>query len=83
MLAMRAAAMNMREAVGSTTPEMAAIVMVPVMLVVRIVEPAIAAPIAINERAIIPIIIAVVIIQLCGRHRPWAGSGTGPAIDAA
>jgi len=64
VLAMRAAAVNMREAVSLAMTEMAAIVMVPVMVVIGIVKRAIATPIAIHEGAVIAIIIAVVIIRL-------------------
>ena len=63
MVAVRAAAVDVIEAFTGCAPEMAAVIVVPAMIAALIPERAVIAPIAIDEGAVIAVIITVIIIR--------------------
>jgi hypothetical protein len=75
MIAMHACTMDVIEAAGRVTAEMAGIIAVEGAVAIHVPEGAVAAPIAIHERPVSAVIIAVIIVG-AGRHGDVAVSNS-------
>jgi hypothetical protein len=67
--------------VASITAEMVAIVTMPSALAIGIVEGAVLAPIAVVERAIGAVVIAIITLSIAGRDAPAVMATIGAAAE--
>src|ERR1700734_2862934 len=80
---MNAGAVNVVEAGRGVMAEMGAIVAMPIVAAVGVVEGAVVAPIAVIERAVEAVVIAVIIITHADAHRDMLAAGTALLDGAA